>query len=339
VVIPKRHLLSGLNNEKIYYARMADELIRNGRVRLFMMNPREYLNVHDTHYRIHPNEFLVIQSQWLDKDMSKPSIPFNVNDAVKHTTFDSAMPAIHPRHLNDPIKWNEQQDTTSRDMTCVKEMVPIVGNNQSMWKRLFPEQAREIVFHNTAQCTFYPLIYVLMEKFPNKLNRPTAVSYVKQVIWASYWRFLDTPAKSNRNLSKFVKILKNQGKQKLMMSVEKGTVTLEEVILSDGYYMSDMDVWVVSDALQLPIVVFNTNGIKGYGKTEWIKMGGELNEKHFFIRSTITTDANRISNYHLIQPAFKLDKLRVLNGMIMQSIRKETDQYDANMQTLSAFLA
>jgi hypothetical protein len=342
LVIPKRHLLSGMNNETVYYGRMADELVRNGRVRLFMMQPKKYLNVHDTEYHIHANEFLMIQSQLLDKDVSRryfaDAVAWNTDEAMTHTTYDTARPAIHPKHLDAKIKWDEQNAHADNDMTCIKEMVPVVGNNQSMWKRMFPDTTREIVFFNTAQCTFYPLVYVIMSKFPNRLQKPTAVSYVKQLIWASYWKFLDTPAKTTTYLPKFLAILKKQGKQRMAAQVEKGAIKLEEWVLSDTYYMTDLDIWVVAHALNLPIVVFNANGIKGFGKLDWIKMGGELNEKHFFVRSTVTTDPNHISSYHLIQPAYKLNALSILNTMIMKSVRRETDEYDAHVQRLDQFL-
>ena len=39
-LFPKNHLISGFDNKKLYYERMADELIRYNRTRLFMFYPK-----------------------------------------------------------------------------------------------------------------------------------------------------------------------------------------------------------------------------------------------------------------------------------------------------------
>ena len=50
LVIPKNHLVTGLDNEKIYYGRLADEIIRYSRIRHFIFEPKEFLNFESVDY-------------------------------------------------------------------------------------------------------------------------------------------------------------------------------------------------------------------------------------------------------------------------------------------------
>ena len=43
--IPTQHLISGIDNEQLYYNRLTDELIRYNRIRLFILESTKYLNI------------------------------------------------------------------------------------------------------------------------------------------------------------------------------------------------------------------------------------------------------------------------------------------------------
>ena len=67
LVIPSQNLLSGMDNEQLYFGRIADELIRYKRVRLFMMEPNRYLNIGTTDYRVNSDEVILLQSILTDE--------------------------------------------------------------------------------------------------------------------------------------------------------------------------------------------------------------------------------------------------------------------------------
>lgn len=92
--------------------------------------------------------------------------------------------------------------------------------------------------------------------------------------------------------------------------------------MSDAYYMTDMDVWVLSTEYGLPIIVFNPNGLKGFTATdiEWLKTGGTMNDEYYFVRSMTGSKMNIVYPYHLITPTFRLSALKELYAVIQQSI-------------------
>jgi hypothetical protein len=60
-LLPEINLITGLNNRTVYYNRLADELIRNERIYLFMFYPEKHMNVTKTvdDYSIASNEVLL----------------------------------------------------------------------------------------------------------------------------------------------------------------------------------------------------------------------------------------------------------------------------------------
>ena len=143
---------------------------------------------------------------------------------------------------------------------------------------------------------------------------------------------------------KIAKIMRDQGKSKMVERFvkPKSSATPEEfldVVMSDGYYLTDIDIWVLANEYNLPIVVFNANGLKGFfakindtsGETtvnaQWIKMGGDKGDKYHFIRSKIRVAkgsfANHIYEYHLIVPEVKLSETREFEGMVVESVRED----------------
>ncbi len=354
LVIPKRHLLSGHDNENVYYGRIADDLVRNERVRLFMMNSHKYLNVQNDDYKINNDEFLVVHNSLIDKDYFMNFREFNNAPQITTTGYNTSSPYLY-QHDNTAIPLDEQYENLEgnnlRKLTsneCVKGVIPIIGNErQSMWKKLFPDTAKEVVFHNTEECSFGIVSYILEQEYSAEYNmqkNPTII--IKQIIWKGYSKYLKTQELMDENLPKIVKILKQQGKYKMMQNIERGITTLDATIISDAYFLTDLDIWVIADMLDLPIIVFNPNTIKGFNGLEWVLMGGKkhrqtgekIEHPFYFIRTRITSELNNIANYNLITPSFKLDELPFMYGMIMQGIKTKHGKYSENVQSFAEFL-
>jgi hypothetical protein len=56
LTIPHLNLVTGFDNERLYYGRMADEIIRFRRIRSIMMEPMHYLNLSNITFKINDNE-------------------------------------------------------------------------------------------------------------------------------------------------------------------------------------------------------------------------------------------------------------------------------------------
>jgi hypothetical protein len=62
ILIPKTNLLSNLDNENIYYSKLADELIRYNRIKQFMFKSKVFLSFTDLNYDLNYDEIVLLQS-------------------------------------------------------------------------------------------------------------------------------------------------------------------------------------------------------------------------------------------------------------------------------------
>jgi hypothetical protein len=335
IIIPHRNLISNHNNKKIYIGRIADELIRNERVKSIMYDMENRLNAKTIDYQIRDDEFILVQSALTTEYFSeleayKESTPYAVN-----TNYELASPSISVVYPNEKIPLSEQYKPAAiadaaegeeNAAECLVRISKIIGNKKQVWDRIFSEDAREHIFRNTANCTFQPLINIVESKLGEKWTE----SDMKRRLSAAYLKLFE---RDPTNLSKVTRILREQGKSRMFEKINTPEL-FQNAVINNGYFITDIDIWVIANEYNLPIVVFNANGLKGFfakvsdvenadTNTHWIKMGGDKGDNYHFIRSKIRVAkgsyANYIPEYNLIVPAVKLSQTKEFGDMVVQS--------------------
>ena len=329
LVIPKWHLLSKYDNERIYVGRMADELIRNDRVKSFMYDVTNRLNAKNVDYSIRPDEFILVQSALTPDYFSE--LDSGADTRAKQTNYELANPSITVLHPNEKIPLAEQyqrsESVEEEAGTCLVKIVQIIGNQAQFWRKVFSENAREWVYRDTVPCTFQPITKIAEAVKNETWNEQD----IRLKLWNGYSALF---AKTPGSLSKVVGVLRKQGKSKMFERIARNAKmdsALEEfeaTILSDNYYITDMDIWMLATEYRLPIILFNPNGLKGFfSKTDvqWIKMGGVQNKnaKYHFIRSNIGSYPNKIYEYNLIVPALKLSDAKGFEDKVVESVKQK----------------
>ena len=323
LIIPKEHLLNKHDNEEIYYVRLADELLRYNQVRLFMFQPKQYLNVKNVNYQIQEDEFVIIQSQ-LMTDYFKDIHYVGEDIYFTQTNSEFARPAITQTYVNEVIPISQQQyvevgeDVSSQQKSeCIKEMsIPIVGNTTSLWVKSFPKLAREMVFHGSPSCSFQLMIQILSIW----KKKQATVQNIKELLWNAYSSYVP------KYLPKIIQILKSQGKTSLVEMVAKGRSSFETLVLGEGYFMTDLDYWMMASKYNIPIVLIASTFLKGtLGRIKWLKLGGSTSEQYFFVRSTLTSERNQQPEYHLIVPQYGLNELGEFTVQYQKALRREAE--------------
>lgn len=345
IKIPNTHLLnSQVSNEQIYYGRMADELIRYTRIKLFMLSSASYLNIGNSEYVIYDNELLLLQSL-LNADYFKDIVEFNDNKYLKNINYQTAVPIFSQKYQTKPITVEEQQriDETNVDikttinMDFVKEKLKNVQGHptKSLWGKLFRTTSDEYRFYATSQSSFYMMIYILIMNDIDGGDEPEpySVDYVKDLLLKAYSNYLVKPGYKEKIMS----ILGMQGKAKLF----RGNATFEQVVKSDSYYITDLDIWMLANALDLRIVLFSSTSLKSlfYEKIDWLIMGGNVNkDTYYFIRSpTQMTEME----YQLILPGVKITspQMTLFRSLYQaQSIRSPSQKPSLHLQSLDKYL-
>ena len=88
---PKKNLVSGDDNEVIYYTRLADELIRNKRIHMFMFYPEQYMNISSYEYETSEKEILIPLR--LIPSYLKSLREYQYGDYGKRVPFENAVPS------------------------------------------------------------------------------------------------------------------------------------------------------------------------------------------------------------------------------------------------------
>jgi hypothetical protein len=338
-IFPKNNLISEYDNEKIYFGRLADEILRYRRIRAFMLYPKTHLNISNIDYKIYDTELFLLESVLNKKDYFRDLVPYNSNKYIQNISYDAANPAISQKYSNDVSLdeqrelmniMNTQGETSNFILDCIRETKPrVIGNDRAgSWRPFFPITMKEIVFESSIACSFIPMIYILQDFLKNKAISEQSV---KTSLWNGYSRLFPLFK------DKIVALLKRQGKKDFTKMISRGT-TLETIIMSDSYYITDLDWWVLSSTVKIPLILFSSTSLKYLSNTvSWMRLGssGKSDEKYYFVRSPLEYSVNTPTSYHLLSEAIALSDLR--GGIFSDAIRGDLKYLD-NMQTIDDFL-
>jgi hypothetical protein len=117
LVLPKYNLLNKGDNEKFYYNRMADELIRYNKINSFIFKPQGYLSFGQVKYNLRNDEIILLQDN-ITQEYFENLIPSEINEYAKYNTFDTANP-IKSLTYNNNISYKnitkQKQDKDSEE--------------------------------------------------------------------------------------------------------------------------------------------------------------------------------------------------------------------------------
>jgi len=331
LMIPKNNLVSGVDNERVYYGRVADEILRYKRIRTLMFQPKLYLNVSNSEFRVNNNEMIVLQSL-LTSDYFEDMIPFESNQYISKINYNIAIPnqsqkyvdTIELKHQYAELDTTEEMDDLA--VICVKETRDVLGRNIGYWKNIFPPDTKEFVFNNSNNCSFYPMLTILRER---TRNNKLSINDLKAALVQSYNEYMDT------HRIKIEHILKKQGKLEIVNRIKKQKVSLETIIMSEDYYLTDLDIWILANKSMLPIILFSNDNFKPSKKPiKWLILhGSRTNEPYYFIRIPKDVEPNRAPIYHLLQPAMALSAIPKLKAMVDNAA-----EYAENMYPFEQFI-
>ena len=98
--IPLHNLLTQRDNNIVYYGKIADELIRFHRIRSFILEPKNYLNLSNVEYKINDDEILLLDST-INSDYLNDRNVFNVDKYIQNISYDIAEPDKTTQHYSN----------------------------------------------------------------------------------------------------------------------------------------------------------------------------------------------------------------------------------------------
>ena len=247
-LIPSENLINNNNNADFYYLRLADEILRNDRIRQFIMEPDQVLFLTSVPYELNETEIIILNSL-LTQEYFLNKRPYKKNNFIKHDTFNTIEPALTEPY-SSKIDIVEQTQNAPYASSCFEGHEAIKGKGKESWKVLFGPDFFALRPHSTPNCTIDLLSNALYEK--NIRNNIDAVSLKKTLI-LEYNRLFEAGHKEQ-----IMKILSSEGKKTLVKNVESDKSRLFEQIISDVYYFTLLDYWVLANHYKLNIVFLSS---------------------------------------------------------------------------------
>ena len=261
LIIPKSNLLNDKNNnEIIYFGKMADELIRYSRIKTFIFQPQTYLSFGALGYNLRENEIIVIQSL-LTKDYFDGLVPEEINKYVRYNTYDNAEPKISQVYDNTfeinkslNITVQKEEDAEKRVEAEKEKCTPKQTHISSkIWKDVMPTGFRELYYNDDSDinCGFQMLSNIIYKFTGNKLNK----NEIKAALDEEYSKYFAVYG------SQILDILISEGKKTQGTRVKAKTLSFQDFIYLDDYFITNLDIWVIMKKYNIPSIIISTKPI------------------------------------------------------------------------------
>lgn len=259
LIIPRKHLISKHDNEKIYFFRMADELIRYGFIKNYIFNPKSYLVLDKVDYKLQNDEIILLDTI-LEEGYFDNLIPMKINKYITNQVAEFIKPQRSIPYNNILDLRLETDDKTTKKITtsCIKN---IRNKVSGVWNKFFNNKTVETIYKNTTECG-YELFLTLLKDHNKKLSKITKEE-LKNVLIKEYNTLIETYGE-DRILKK---ILLDQGKERIKSQVLSRSITLSQAIISEDYYLTNLDLIILSQYYDLPLIILS--GIQMHELRGW----------------------------------------------------------------------
>ena len=285
LIIPKTNLINGQDNEKVYFGRMADEVIRYNRIKSFIFQPESFLAFSDLKYNLRENEIILLQSL-LTQDYFENLVPASLNNYIKYNTYDTAQP-LDTQRYSDKITMRPEGERKLTDCPIGK---PKLVSASSQWSSVFPVGSMELSFStDPIICTFSLILTLIQQNFPD--SKITNME-LKEILLDEYNKLY------SENKAAILKILNAEGKKNRSNQVLIGQMTMDNMIMSSDYYMTNLDIWILAVRFNLPVVLFSSTKLIENGLKILVANSDDTNAYYFIKSPGIRTDS--IPKYRLV---------------------------------------
>ena len=257
MVIPKRNLLNPMhNNEVMYIARLADELIRYNRIRVFMFD-RKIFPFMNVGYNLRQDEIILSQTMLISGYFNnlKPMIE---NKYANFNTHDTADPIL--TELYESIYDSHQEER----QICLTETKPLTTE----YKKYFDPPLHNIkmlkFIPSAPICTFEILLFILRSeavRTGNKKLENITTNRLKLIILQFYIECIENSNNEISMKNNIADIFKYYGMNDIGREYEDKIKTgededfIETIPFFESYWLTRLDIWIVANYYKLPIIL------------------------------------------------------------------------------------
>jgi hypothetical protein len=314
--IPNKNLIEQTDNKVFYTKRFIEEIIQYGIMREAILDKDNYImNDNDLEYQLHENEIIVSESS-LDSLFDNYKI--ESNQYINNGVVDYIQPFQTKKYSNtykDSRELREESRTKSKpDSFRAKECIQDIRKASSGVRKMFnSKNIQELEYVTTPLCMITMFKDILEEMYPDK-DRLTNEELMSTLLklYSLYYN----------NLKNIYSILKEQGKSFLVKLAESNRITFEELIMDPEYFLTNLDILLLSEHYKIPLILFTTGkgGLKELkyysgNKKYFFNTYTKSNSKYFFIRQPGNSQQKGVIKYSVLS--------NVLNSYISHNVFSE----------------
>ena len=188
---------------------------------------------------------------------------------------------------------------------------------------MFVKGVSSITYTNISPFCSFQLIIEIITNFNPGINI-TSINKLKEILLSQYEIYkLDTYRIGN--------IWKQQGKIEIAEKLLLGSITLETAIMNETYYVSNLDIILLSEYYKIPIILLSTSKFAENNKS-FLLTNKSSDENYYFILVS-PVKPNTVQEYKL----FILDKNPKIN-LRSVNLPIKTDLRIANKFDLKAYM-
>ena len=278
--IPETNLINDKSNDTIYYGKLADELIRYSRIKTFMLNPKAVLSFSQVKYNLKEDEIILLHSL-LTQDYFTNIIPMPTNKYVNYNTYDSANPLITQKYSNVE-SFDKTNDLNDNAVECTFTIKEYISNKEL--KNYFPVNTKEYEYKaNTMSCSFNAILKIIQTNDLTQNN--LTINAIKETLLEEYVKLYARYRYIIRE------IWRAQGKKILAGQIKENQITLPQMIMSEDYYATNIDVWILAVHYKIPLIFISDNRLMENNRNILVanipEQYGNENEFYFIKSSSI----------------------------------------------------
>ena len=317
--VPRTNLINQKSNDEFYFGKLADEIVRYSRIKTFIFNPKNVLTFTTLKYNLRDNEIILLQSL-LTQEYFQDLVAAPVNSYISSNTYETTQPITSQTY--SPVESYEQ--FIQPDIVINKEICKTTVKDKiasSRWQPIFPLKCKELLFHSDPRsCSFMAMLTIIQNY--SALNKNVTKNSMKEILAEEYIKLYE---KYDRTL---LDILKAQGKKLLSNQVNEKQLNLSDLIISEDYYATNLDIWILIVHFNIPVIFISetsllensksymvANSIGGSSEYYFLKMSASLLDKPPIY--TLITDENnnfKINSENLRSETIKDDIKKVPSG-------------------------
>ena len=267
LMIPSVNMITGKDNKERYYLRLADELLRYTRIRTFMFQPDAYLSLGSIPYDLSKDEVILLQSL-LTQEYFDDLEPAEANEYIKSKAYENLQPLVSVPYTNEIISDKEEEPKLKCEVNKHAQL-------PKKWKEQFPPSSMELIFENEPLACSFNSVVTLARDYLKDMN--INVGDIKKRLAAKYEELSKTYS------TELIRALTIGGKKKIASLFKNGKASIVDIVLSDAYYLSNIDIVIISQNFKIPLILFSSTTLPE-NNSSFLTAYTEKAAKHYFLK-------------------------------------------------------